>query len=66
MFLIFLILLPKKNELCCTHLFFQGFQFFFPFFIKSGDIFTNDRKEHLVTILHIFTYRPKIVVWILP
>ena len=63
MFLIFLIPLPKKNELCCTHLFFQGFEFF-PFFIKSGDIFTNDRKEHLVTILHIFTYRPKIVLWI--
>ena len=34
MFLIFLILLPKKNELCCTHLFFQGFQFFFLFSSK--------------------------------
>ena len=53
MFLIFLILRSsEKNELRCTHLFFQG------------DIFTNDRKEHLVTILHIFTYRPKIVLWI--
>ena len=63
MFLIFLILLQKKMSSAVPIYFFKDSSFF-PFFIKSGDIFTNDRKEHLVTILHIFTYRPKIVLWI--